>query len=172
MQTSERSHTALTCDLAKVERHIFPRYFLVVGGSLFFAEQFLVNRPMAASFYQQEYAAQEHGPIGAAAVHHGPEAFIGEYLGLGGGDSHEHDDDERDTGQAGEQAEQHQHATSDFEGPDEAAEEPGSRQAYLRKAPCAEAVGEEEFLDAFGEEHGPYHQADEDGGFGVVGAEE
>lgn len=81
---------------------------LVAGDSLFFAEQFLVERPMAA--------------------------------------------------------------TSDFESTNEATQELGGGQADFRKAPSAEAVGEKEFLGAFGEEHSPFHQSDEDGRFGVVGA--
>lgn len=63
--------------------------------------QSVVERPGAAPLNEQKHAAQQHCPVGAAIVQHGPETIIGQQVGFGRGNGNQHNDKQGDTGQAG-----------------------------------------------------------------------
>ena len=82
-------------------------------------------------------------------------------------DGDEHVDDERDRGEPRHEADEDQCPAGDLDDADERREHSGRGDADLREAPDTEGLGEEELLDALGDEDTADCKPDEEHSLGA-----
>lgn len=129
-------------------------------------------RPRAAD--GQYDCTHEHGPVGAGGVHHGPEAVRvqladakrPETMPQEDGDFRcnkgaRHDEDERHGRPSCIQANKQEHPAGHLHRPDPKPEKLGGGEANFREATRAADGRKQEFLQPFGDEDDPHHEANQ-----------
>ena len=84
-----------------------------------------VQREGTGSGDQEKYQTEEHAVVGAGFVHGGPESGLCEHGKFGSRDGDGDIDEQRDGGEARQQAEDEQPAANDFDNADKRSEELG-----------------------------------------------
>lgn len=94
----------------------------------------------------------------------GPKSLFHEHRNFGGGDGRAYVDQKRDGGEPGQQAEYQQGTAHNFHHAHKRRGEMGERDPDLLESSHPQCRREQEFLDAFGQEHEAYEKADKNYG--------
>jgi len=123
-----------------------------VRGSLGGGATFSVERERAGAEAEDGDESKEHGEVGAGLMQSSPESVVDEERDFGGADGGGDDGEQRDGGERGVEAEQDEGPEDRFDSADEGRGKSWERDSDAREAGDAEGSGEDELLDAFGQE--------------------
>ncbi|GCE07714.1 hypothetical protein KDAU_50430 [Dictyobacter aurantiacus] len=105
-----------------------------------------IKGPASRSHDEQEDGSQEHGEIDSCFVGHVPETVLNQEGKLGGADGDEHVNDQRESGEPGEQTQKDEHAATDLDDPHEGGHDVRPENTNLLKTPHPKLRREEKLL--------------------------